>query len=101
MKSYALEKLIKAIDTVKVETGPQTVFNYFTRTVFTAYLTIIAKHYKNENLKRDITRRFIMKNPEMSLQQKEHLLAGIPTIDGYNKKKGFKNKTLKALKKSK
>jgi hypothetical protein len=63
MKSFALYKMVRGLRTVKCgtcsEADSKRVFNYFTRACFNAYLTVIGRHYKQMNIKRDLTEAYI------------------------------------------
>lgn len=82
MRSFGLEKLMKAWPKVKIE-GTQNIdkarcFNYYTRSVFNAYLTVLGKHYRQENIKRELTRRYAAElqrfSPKMSKKIEDNLL---------------------------
>ena len=45
------------------------VFNYFTRACFNAYLTVIGRHYKQLNIKRDLTEAYITQLAEYAPHQ--------------------------------
>lgn len=62
MQSHALLKCTKGLKTVKCgECTPQDakrVFNYFTRACFNAYLTVIGRYYKQENIKKQLIEKY-------------------------------------------
>lgn len=49
MKSFALQKLMRAIVLFDLSKPVPMAFSYLTRTVYTAFLNIIGKHYKEVN----------------------------------------------------
>lgn len=57
MKSFALQKMVRGIDLFDESRDAKSAFNYFTRTCFNSFLTVIGKHYKQKNLKRELTMR--------------------------------------------
>ena len=56
LRGHALEKLMKSLRTVKLEYTPQQIFNFVTRAIYNAYFSELARHYKQENLKRKVTK---------------------------------------------
>lgn len=60
MKSFALYKCIRGLKTFKFdEFAEQRCFNYFTRAIYLSFLTELSKHYKQINIKRDLTERYL------------------------------------------
>ena len=45
MRSYALQRLVRASQLVKLEKGPKMVFSYLCRTVHTSFVNIIMREY--------------------------------------------------------
>lgn len=59
LKSYALLKLCRSVKTIKLEeSDARRVFNYATRTCFTSFLTELGRYYKQQNIKREMTRKY-------------------------------------------
>ena len=63
LRGHALEKLMKSLKTVKLEFTPHQIFNFATRSVYTAFLSELARHYKQENTKRAATRKYLESSP--------------------------------------
>ena len=71
LQGHAIVKLMKSLKTVKCEFTPHQVFNFATRTVYTAFLSELGRHYKFENLKRKMTKDYLMKADFISPQIKD------------------------------
>ena len=71
LSGHAIVKLIKSLRTVKLYLTPQQIFNFATRTVYTAFLSELGRHYKFENLKRKVTKEYLMKADFISPQIKD------------------------------
>ena len=97
LQGYALEKLMKSLKTVKLELTPQQIFNFATRTVYNAYFSELARHYKFENLKRKVTKDYLMKADFISPQIKDLMIREIDDFDKEveRKKKETKEKKMK------
>lgn len=97
LRGHALEKLMKSLKTVKLELMPQQVFNFATRTVYTAFLSELGRHYKFENLKRKVTKEYLMKADFISPQIKDEMIRDIDDFDKEveRKKKETKEKKMK------
>lgn len=74
LKGCALIRLIKSIDNVNISFTPQQIFNFATRTTFTAFLTELKKHYKFENTKRELTKKQILESELLDESKKEDML---------------------------
>lgn len=60
MKSHALLMLVKYSHNCNAyERDSRQTFNYITTIIFNAYKQVIIKHYKQENLKRELESRYI------------------------------------------
>ena len=94
---HAIVKLMKSLKTVKCELMPQQIFNFATRTVYTAFLSELGKHYKFENLKRKVTKDYLMKADFISPQIKDEMIRDIDDFDKEieRKKKETKEKKMK------
>ena len=98
---HALEKLMKSLRTVKLELTAQQIFNFATRTVYTAFLSELGRHYKFENLKRKVTKDYLMKADFISPQIKDQMIRDIDDFDKEverKKKETKEKKTKKAAK---
>ena len=92
---HAIVKLMKSLKTVKCDLSTQQVFNFATRTVYNAFLSELGKHYKFENLKRKVTKEYLMKADFISPQIKDEM---IREIDDFDKEVERKKKETKAKK---
>ena len=92
---HALEKLMKSLKTVKLSLTAQQIFNFATRTVYNAYFSELSRHYKFENLKRKVTKDYLMKADFISPQIKDEM---IREIDDFDKEVERKKKETKAKK---
>ena len=95
LSGHAIVKLMKSLKTVKLYLTPQQVFNFATRTVYTAFLSELGRHYKQENLKRKVTKEYLMKADFISPQIKDEM---IREIDDFDKEIERKKKETKAKK---
>ena len=98
---HAIEKLMKSLKTVKLQLTAQQVFNFATRTVYTAFLSELGRHYKFENLKRKVTKDYLMKADFISPQIKDQMIREIDDFDKEierKKKATREKKTKKAAK---
>ena len=101
LRGHAIVKLMKSLKTVKLELTAQQVFNFATRTVYTAFLSELGRHYKQENLKRKVTKDYLMKADFISPQIKDQMIRDIDDFDKEverKKKETKEKKTKKAAK---
>lgn len=99
LSGHAIVKLMKSLQTVKLEFTPQQIFNFATRSVYTAFLSELARHYKFENLKRKVTKEYLMKSDFISPQIKDQMIRDIDDFDKEVERK--KNETkVKKMKKA-
>ena len=98
---HAIVKLMKSLKTVKLELTAQQIFNFATRAVYTAFLSELSRHYKFENLKRKVTKDYLMKADFISPQIKDEMIREIDDFDKeieQKKKETKEKKTKKAAK---
>ena len=95
LQGYALEKLMKSLKTVRLDLASQQIFNFATRTIYTAFLSELGRHYKFENLKRKVTKEYLMKADFISPQIKDEM---IREIDDFDKEVELKKKATKEKK---
>ena len=95
LSGHAIVKLMKSLKTVKLELTAQQIFNFATRTVYTAFLSELGRHYKFENLKRKVTKEYLMKSDFISPQIRDQM---IRDIDDFDKEVERKKKETKAKK---
>ena len=101
LSGYAIVKLMKSLKTVKLELTAQQIFNFATRTVYTAFLSELGRHYKFENLKRKVTKDYLIKADFISPQIKDDMIREIDDFDKEierKKKATREKKTKKAAK---
>lgn len=95
LQGHAIVKLMKSLKTVNCEFTYQQIFNFATRTVYTAFLSELGRHYKQENIKRKMTKDYLMKADFISPQIKDEM---IRDIDDFDKEVERKKKETKAKK---
>ena len=97
LRGHAIVKLIKSLKTVKLQFTTQQIFNFATRTIYTAFLSELGRHYKFENLKRKMTKDYLMKADFISPQIKDEMIRDIDDFDKEveRKKKETKEQKMK------
>ena len=95
LQGYALVKLMKSLKTVKLSLTAQNIFNFATRTVYTAFLSELSRHYKFENLKRKVTKDYLMKSDFIDPRIRDQM---IREIDDFDKEVERKKKETKEQK---
>lgn len=95
LQGHAIVKLIKSLKTVKLEFTPHQIFNFATRTIYTAFLSELGRHYKFDNLKRKVTKEYLMKSDFISPQIRDQM---IRDIDDFDKEVELKKKVTKEQK---
>ena len=101
LSGHAIVKLMKSLKTVKLELTAQQIFNFATRTVYTAFLSELGRYYKFENLKRKVTKDYLIKADFISPQIKDQMIRDIDDFDKEverKKKETKEKKTKKAAK---
>ena len=81
LQGYALEKLMKSLKTVKFELTPQQIFNFATRTIYNAYFSELARHYKFENTKRAATRKYLESSPFIDVRTRNQMISEIDAFE--------------------
>ena len=97
LRGHAIVKLMKSLKTVKCELMPQQIFNFATRTVYTAFLSELGRHYKQENIKRAATRKYLESSPFIDTRIRDQMISEIDDFDKEveRKKKETKEKKMK------
>ena len=97
LQGHAIVKLMKSLKTVKCELMPQQIFNFATRTVYTAFLSELGRHYKQENIKRAATRKYLENSPYIDVRTREQMISEIDQFENEikMKKKATKEKKMK------
>ena len=81
LRGHALEKLMKSLRTVKLEFTPHQIFNFATRSVYTAFLSELGRHYKQENIKRAATRKYLESSPFIDVRTREDMISEIDSFE--------------------
>ena len=81
LQGYALEKLMKSLKTVKLELTSQQIFNFATRTIYNAYFSELARHYKFENTKRAATRKYLESSTFIDVRTRDQMINEIDAFE--------------------
>ena len=97
LSGHAIVKLMKSLKTVKLEFTPQNIFNFATRTVYTAFLSELSRHYKHEGIKRAATRQYLESSPFIDVRTREQMIDEIDQFEAeiMEKKKATKERKIK------
>lgn len=97
LKSHALLKLVKSLDTVKLNFSPAQIFNFATRTVYTAFLSELGRHYKYAGIKRVATRKYLENSPFIDARIRDQMISEIDEFENEieMKKKATKERKIK------
>lgn len=97
LRGHALEKLMKSLRTVKLQYTPQQIFNFVTRAIYNAYFSELARHYKQEGIKRAATRKYLENSPFIDAKIREDMINEIDAFEAeiMEKKKNTREKKLK------
>ena len=101
LQGHAIVKLMKSLKTVKLEFTPHQIFNFATRSVYTAFLSELSRYYKNENIKRAATRKYLESSPFIDARTREAMISEIDQFENeikMKKKETKEKKTKKAAK---
>ena len=93
LQGHALEKLMKSLKTVKLDFTPHQIFNFATRSVNTAFLSELGRHYKYENTKRAATRKYLESSTFIDVRTREDMINEIDAFEAsLMEKKALKKK---------
>ena len=81
LQGHAIVKLIKSLKTVKLDFTPHQIFNFATRSVYTAFLSELSRHYKHENTKRAATRKYLESSPFIDVRTREDMINEIDAFE--------------------
>ena len=81
LRGHALEKLMKSLKTVKLNFTTQQIFNFATRTIYTAFLSELGRHYKQENIKRAATRKYLENSPFIDVRTRDQMINEIDAFE--------------------
>ena len=74
LRGHAIVKLMKSLKTVNLEFTPHQIFNFATRSVYTAFLSELGRHYKQENIKRAATRKYLESSTFIDVRTREDMI---------------------------
>ena len=78
---HAIVKLMKSLKTVKLNFTTQQIFNFATRTIYTAFLSELGRHYKYENIKRAATRKYLENSPFIDVRTRDQMINEIDAFE--------------------
>ena len=81
LQGHAIVKLMKSLKTVKLYLTSQQIFNFATRTVYNAFLSELGRHYKQENIKRAATRKYLESSPFIDVRTREDMISEIDSFE--------------------
>ena len=81
LQGHAIVKLMRSLKTVKLYLTTQQIFNFATRTVYTAFLSELSRHYKFENLKRKVTKECLMKADFVDPRVRDQMISEIDSFE--------------------
>ena len=81
LSGHAIEKLMKSLKTVKLQFTPHQIFNFATRTIYTAFLSELGRHYKYENTKRAATRKYLESSTFIDVRTREDMINEIDSFE--------------------
>ena len=81
LQGHALEKLMKSLKTVNLAFTPHQIFNFATRTIYTAFLSELGRHYKYENTKRAATRKYLESSTFIDVRTREDMINEIDSFE--------------------
>ena len=87
LQGHAIVKLMKSLKTVKLDLTSQQIFNFATRTVYNAYFSELARHYKQEGIKRAATRKYLESSPYIDVRTREDMISEIDQFENEIKMK--------------
>ncbi len=74
LRGHALEKLMKSLKTVNLAFTPRQIFNFATRSAYTAFLSELSRHYRQANIKRAVTRKYLEGSPFIDARTREKMI---------------------------
>ncbi|MBS7346214.1 MAG: hypothetical protein KIG14_00685 [Candidatus Sacchiramonaceae bacterium] len=77
LSGHALEKLMKSLTTVNLAFTPHQIFNFATRAAYTAFLSELSRHYRQANIKRAVTRKYLEGSPFIDARTREQMISEI------------------------
>ena len=81
LSGHAIVKLMKSLNTVKLQFTAQQIFNFATRTVYTAFLSELSRHYRQANIKRAVTKKYLEGSPFIDARTRENMICEIDAFE--------------------
>ena len=81
LQGHAIVKLMKSLKTVKLQFTPHQIFNFATRTIYTAFLSELGRHYKAENTKRAATRKYLENSTFIDTRIRDQMINEIDAFE--------------------
>ena len=81
LSGHALEKLMKSLRTVNLAFTPHQIFNFATRAAYTAFLSELSRHYRQANIKRAVTRKYLEGSPFIDARTRENMIGEIDAFE--------------------
>ena len=101
LSGHAIVKLMKSLTTVNLAFTPHQIFNFATRAAYTAFLSELQRHYRQANIKRAATRKYLEGSPFIDARTREQMISEIDQFENeikMKKKATREKKTKKAAK---
>ena len=97
LSGHAIVKLMKSLTTVNMAFTPHQIFNFATRAAYTAFLSELSRHYRQANIKRAVTRKYLEGSPFIDTRTREQMISEIDDFDKEveRKKKETKEQKMK------
>ena len=81
LQGHAIVKLMKSLKTVNLAFTNQQIFNFATRTVYTAFLSELGRHYKQEGIKRAATRKYLESSTFIDVRTRDQMINEIDSFE--------------------
>ena len=81
LRGHAIVKLMKSLTTVNLAFTPHQIFNFATRAAYTAFLSELSRHYKQANIKRAATRKYLEGAPFIDARTREDMISEIDAFE--------------------
>ena len=81
LQGHAIVKLMKSLKTVNLSFTPHQIFNFATRAAYTAFLSELSRHYRQANIKRAVTRKYLEGSPFIDARTRENMIGEIDAFE--------------------
>ena len=81
LRGHAIVKLMKSLMTVNLAFTPHQIFNFATRSAYTAFLSELSRHYRQANIKRAVTRKYLEGSPFIDARTRENMISEIDAFE--------------------